>query len=179
MRQTLTLTIAAACLMLAACSSSSASSSSDQAGTVSSGSPAAAAPAQPAVLTADQVMAKLAAAVPSAKQTIAYTAGSDPNSLLGRPGQYIGDIHFSDSRVPKDKTQYATPGDVEFGGAIETFATVGDAQTRATYVEKVTQAMASLAGEYDFQHGHVLIRVSRFLTPDQVAAYKAFAATLP
>ncbi|WP_042375150.1 hypothetical protein [Streptacidiphilus neutrinimicus] len=178
MRKTLTLTFAAACLALSACSSSSTSSSSDHASTGTNGTPTAA-PAQPTTLTAAQIMAKLIAAVPSAKQTIVYTASTDPNSLLGRPGQYTADIRFSDNRVPKDKTQFATAGDVEFGGAVETFATVQDAQTRAAYVEKVTQAMASLAGEYDFQHGHVLIRVSRFLTPDQVAAYKTFANTLP
>jgi hypothetical protein len=179
MRKTLTLAITAACLTLAACSSSQATSSSDQASTAPNANSAVATPAQPTALTAAQIMAKLTTAVPSAKQTIAYTAATDPNSLLGRPGQYVGDIHFSDARVPKNKTEFSTPGDVEFGGAVETFATVQDAQNRATYVEKVTQALGSIAGEYDFQHGHVLIRVSRFLTPDQVAAYKTFANSLP
>lgn len=173
-----TLTLAAALTLgLAGCSS--ATPSSDTAASNPSSGISTNAVAASDSLTADQVMAKLSAAIPGVKQTIAYTAATDPNSLLGRPGEYIGAIRFNDSRVPKDKTQGATAGDVEFGGAIETFATVQDAQTRAAYVEKVTQAMASLAGEYDFQHGHVLIRVSRFLTPDQVAAYKTFVNTLP
>ncbi|WP_042433519.1 hypothetical protein [Streptacidiphilus anmyonensis] len=178
MRKALTLTVATVLTLgLAGCASSTPSSDAASSNPKSGASTNTVAASDS--LTAPQIMTKLSAAVPTVKQTIVYTAATDPNSLLGRPGQYTADIRFSDTRVPKDKTQYAKAGDVEFGGAIETFATVQDAQTRAAYVEKVTQAMASLAGEYDFQHGHVLIRVSRFLTPDQVAAYKAFAATLP
>lgn len=182
MNRTLTLTgiTAATLLALTACSSSGSTPSSDQASTtvnVTASSQATA--GAPMMLTATQVMAKLTAAVPTAKQTIVYTAASDPNSLLGRPGEYIGAVRFTDSRVPASDTQFLKAGDVDFGGGIETFNTVADAQTRAAYVEKVTAAMGAIVAEYDFQHGHVLIRVSHFLTPDQAAAYKAFVNTLP
>ncbi|MFC5032767.1 hypothetical protein ACFPJ8_29040 [Streptomyces fildesensis] len=61
-------------------------------------------------------------------------------------------------------------GDVELGGCIEVFPTTEAAKTRAEYIQKVTASIPMLA-EYDYPHGTVLVRVSRYLTPTQAAAY--------
>ncbi len=99
---------------------------------------------------------------------LVYSAETDPNELLGRPGQYIGKVNFVDSSI--------SPGaialDINDGGSIEVFASEANAQVRHDYVVEVTQSTPLLA-EYDFIQGTVLLRLSKSFTPDEAAVYEA------
>jgi hypothetical protein len=97
---------------------------------------------------------------------INYTAASDDNHLLGRPGQYVSKVNFRDKRLE------AWPDfDTNGGGSIETFASEGDAKKRYDYVHAITSS-SSLFAEYEYRDGAVLLRLSHYLTPEQAAAYK-------
>ncbi|MFD9415119.1 hypothetical protein ACFWC9_10405 [Streptomyces goshikiensis] len=120
----------------------------------------------------------IAANVPSAANSAPITAESDPNHLLGRPGQYTSKITFSDSRIKAADTEGLEPGDVALGGAVEVFANPADAQARAAYIQTVTKGMPALT-EYDYVHGSTLIRVSHYLTPGQAGEYETAADKLP
>jgi hypothetical protein len=171
-----TLTVSAA-LLLAACSAGD--STTTPSAISGSGAAASSAPARDAAaqMTASSAFAAIGKSVPTARLTETYTAANDPNSLLGRPGEYTSKISFSDSRVPSRDTSGLQAGDVQYGGIIEVFASTSDAQTRFKYVESITKAMAAFA-EYDYLHGTALIRVSHYLTPDQAKAYDTAAANL-
>ncbi|MFI0914213.1 hypothetical protein [Streptomyces abikoensis] len=155
-------------VLLSGCASTT-SSSPDSAST-----PAAPASAAP---TADHVFEAIAARVKTAKLTGTVTAASDRNHLLGRPGQYSSKITFSDGRVSSNDASLYRAGDVELGGAVEAFSMPQEAQARADYIRTVAQSLPALA-EYDFVHGSVLVRVSRYLTPQQAEDYKRAAETL-
>ncbi|NEA57119.1 hypothetical protein G3I60_23965 [Streptomyces sp. SID13666] len=121
-------------------------------------------------VTATTAFGAIAKDVPTAKLTVTVTAENDSNHLMGRPGRYTSAIKFADSRIKgADASMYKT-GDVELGGCIEVFPTTEAAKTRAEYIQKVTASIPMLA-EYDYPHGTVLVRVSRYLTPTQAAAY--------
>jgi hypothetical protein len=103
-----------------------------------------------------------------------YTSATDPNELLGRPGQYVDKASFVDTRmnepVMKDET------DTSDGGSVEVFDDEGDAEERADYVRSITEGNGPSA-EYSYLRGQVLLRVSGKLTPAQAKAYEqAFQA---
>jgi hypothetical protein len=175
------LTIAAAVLLiatLAACSNTK---------TDTSGTPAATPAAKHGTttkqdtaskpLTASTAFDKISASVTSAKLSGTVTAENDPNDLLGRPSQYTSKITFSDSRIAADDVSGTDKGDVDRGGAIESFATADDAKTRAEYIQAVTKGMPALS-EYDYVQGTTLVRVSHYLTPKQAGEYKTAVADL-
>jgi hypothetical protein len=136
----------------------------------SSSAPTSAAPAL-AALTARQVAIALKAKGLPIRITAVYTAATDPNHLLGRPGGYASKIMFADPR--SEGTQDASGGpDVTEGGSIEVYATHADAVRRAVYIETITQAAPLLGTEYDYVSGGVLLRVSGNLTPTQAGQYE-------
>ena len=82
-----------------------------------------------------------------------YTAVTDPDGLLGAPGQYIAKARFMDS--------------ANIAGDVEVFANARDTRTRLGSL-----AGASAAGqEVDVQQGLVIVRLY-FLSGDP-SAYKA------
>lgn len=176
MNRTLTLSVisCAALLALVGCSSGTASSDSAPSGATTTVTTATAAPA---ALNATQIMAKLAALVPQAKQTVVVTAANDGNHLLGRPNEYTSKVDFSDSGVPASDAQGDTAGDVDFGGSIEVFPNATLAATRIKYIQAVTASIPALS-EYDYQAGTAVIRVSHYLTPAQAADYQKAASKI-
>lgn len=126
---------------------------------------------------AARIVAALKAAGVPVGEVKVYTAADDPNSLLGRPGQYTGKAAFTLTSIPADKQDTADPFSVENGGSVEVFAGADDAATRARYVAAVTKSMPMFA-EYDTLHGTVLLRLSHLLTPDQAAAYQRALASV-
>jgi hypothetical protein len=70
-------------------------------------------------LAAEQVVSRIAAEAKSAKLTVVYTAKTDPNGDLGRPGKYISKAVFTDSRVDERKVSDSSKGSVELGGGVE------------------------------------------------------------
>lgn len=106
-------------------------------------------------------------------ESIVYTADTDPNKLLGRPGQYVGKASFNDTRLPASPTW-----DIQGGGSIETFRRTTDLHTRTRYIETITQS-SPLFAEYDYSHGLILLRVSHDLDPTQAEAYRTALDSIP
>ncbi len=101
-----------------------------------------------------------------------YTADSDPNSLLGRPHQYVTKVNWHDTRIA------AKNFDIDGGGSIETFSVTADLASRVVYVSGITQGAAIFA-EYEFssQSGLFFLRLSHYLTPTQAMDYEAALQT--
>lgn len=121
--------------------------------------------------SAEQVVGDLAAQVPSARPAVVYTAESDPNRLLGRPGQYTSAASFTDTRVPAELAG-GSPGSVEAGGKVEVFASEAEVTRRKQYIDQIAQA-SPLAVEWSYISGNTLVRVSRGLTEPQAQEYRA------
>lgn len=94
-----------------------------------------------------------------------YTAETDPNSLLGRPGQYIQKVNFADTTLDQ------TIQDLN-GGSVEVFTSETDAQNRKTYIDSIGASMPMMV-EYSYINGTVLLRLSKDMIPDQAAAYQS------
>jgi hypothetical protein len=89
---------------------------------------------------------------------------TDPNNLLGRPGQYTSKIDFFDKR-------HSEAGSEDGRNTIEVFATPEDAKARRSYVEQVTKGMA-FAVQYQELRGSVLMRLDKAMLPSEVNAYR-------
>lgn len=168
--------LAVTLVLVGACSSPSTSNPS---GSGSTGDPVAqAAPKPAAPKTAEEVTNALIQRVSTAKLLKTYTAADDPNSLLGRPNGYTSKTAFLDSRVPADKVEAQKPDAVERGGSIEVFADEAAAKARMKLIQEVSKGMPGFLGEYDYVSGGVLVRVSRYLTPDQAKEYETALAAI-
>jgi hypothetical protein len=122
--------------------------------------------------TAETVIDRFKTAGLPVTDVVAYTAATDPDRLLGRPGNYLSKAAWVDART--GETLESGDG-ISQGGSVEVFATAKDAKARAKSVQKTRGE----AKEYDYLNGPDLIRVSGKLTPDQAAAYgKAAGAKL-
>lgn len=153
------ITIVVALLTLAGCAS-----------TASTAAPTGTA-AEPAAVTAQQVVTALAQHVPSTKPSVVYDALTDPNHLLGRPGGYTSKATFIDTRIPERQTAGSTEGAVERGGSVEVFTDGQAAQKRKDAIQALASGLP-MAVEYDYLAGPVLLRVSRILTPAHAVEYQ-------
>jgi hypothetical protein len=123
-------------------------------------SPALAITEDQALSPAALVVAQLGSTLPVTLITD-YTAQSDPEHLLGSPGQYIAKATFNDSSV---SNQDAT-------GIVEVFASQADMNVRYNVV-------SSSSGERDIPFGTLLLRVST-ATPDAtLSQYQAALGSL-
>jgi len=98
-----------------------------------------------------------------------FTAENDPNSLLGRPGQYITKASFVDSRAEEVLDDNIG---VSNGGSIETFENTTDAKKRYEYISEIAKSSPMFA-EYDYLSDKVVLRVSKHLTPEQASDYES------
>lgn len=98
----------------------------------------------------------------------AFTAETDPNEKLGRPGNYISKADFSDTRLDQEGSEYLV------GGTLETFSSKEDCKKRAEYLNKMNDpSIGFLAlNQYVYQYDEVLLRVDYDLTPEQADEYK-------
>ena len=168
MRHTRTATLVVASLLaLTACSGSDDASSSTET------SQPAADSKQAAPMDAKQVIISLAEKIGSAKSATVYTADTDPNNLLGRPGGYTSKADFTDDRA-KPKLD----DEVQNGGSVEVFEDSAAAEGRAKSIADILKAAKIFGTEYHYVSGGVLLRVSGALTPDQAAEYEAALKTL-
>lgn len=127
--------------------------------------PAPTTPARPAsIVTSEEVAAALrGSGLPIADLTT-YTAESDPNALLGRPGQYVAKVNWRDTRIPAEADT----------ARLEVFA---DAKAQAAWYAHndalLRSGVPQLAG-YIYRNDRMLavLRLPRELTPDQAAEYK-------
>lgn len=166
-RTVLAVSVALTALALAACSSDGSSTTSTNAAGV-------VAPTQAASTSksADDVTTQLGGKISTMKLIKTYTAADDPNHLLGRPNGYTSKTAFGDSRVSASDVEYAAADAVERGGSVEIFADEAGAKARMNFIQTVAKGLPAV-GEYDYVKGAVLVRVSRFLTPDQAKTYEA------
>jgi hypothetical protein len=114
----------------------------------------------------EQVIAALKSAGLPIGGVRSYTASTDPNKLLGRPGQYTGKANFRDRRLAPTKDF-----DTTSGGSVETFENRDDAKRRYDYVSAITKG-SPLFAEYDYLEGNTFLRLSHELTPAQAKVYE-------
>lgn len=124
-------------------------------------------PASSPTVTAGQVAIRLSAHIKSIASVADYTAATDNEHLLGRPGGYLSKTLLTDNRV-SDSGKAITP--VDRGGIVEVFADSDEANARVDSLRKAVNNTGS--GEYDYLHGAIVLRVSRLLTPSQASEYQ-------
>jgi hypothetical protein len=118
---------------------------------------------RPKELTAAAIVAGLKAAELPVSDVVEYTAENDPNELLGRPGQYVQKVNFSDSKLEE-------PSDGD--GTVEVFQNQGDAKQRKEYVDSISKDMPTL-GYYTYQSGPYVLRIAFAVPPARADAYEA------
>lgn len=94
-----------------------------------------------------------------------YTEETDPNRLLGRPGQYTGKVNWHDERDTENGQDKA------LNYTVEVFALEKDLERRRKYIEAITNS-ASVFAEYQYVHKNALLRIHHNLTPKQAAEYE-------
>ena len=104
-------------------------------------------------------------------EMFAYTAETDLNHLLGRPGQYTGKAEFKDTRITS--SEQGADISVSDGGSVEVFALTADAQRRFAYLQALSTSGNALFAEYEYLDGVAILRVSNQLTPTEAKAYEA------
>jgi hypothetical protein len=104
---------------------------------------------------------------------VIYTPETDPNHLLGRPGQYTGKISWHDVRAGDMDT-------TDLESTVEFYPTLASLQSRATYLQKLSDASATIFGQYLLEDDSrlLLMHLPFALTPDQVAEYQTWLGTL-
>jgi hypothetical protein len=123
--------------------------------------------------TAEQVIARLTARIPTARLSVVYNAQTDPNQLLGTPHSYVSKAAFTDTRINPAQANDTEPGSIELGGSVEVFNNEADAQARKQYLDQTLAELPIAVREYSYLREPVLLRVSRRLTPEQAAEYQA------
>lgn len=123
---------------------------------------AAAEPA-PAPITTQAVLEAFKAAGLPLQDVTVYTTENDPNSLLGRPGQYTGKANWNDRRHPAD--------DPDGANTVEVFADEAAMIKRRDYIASVTGDSPMLL-QYLQGHRNALVRLDKQVTPDQAAEYQ-------
>ncbi|MBN1461443.1 MAG: hypothetical protein JXA57_18095 [Armatimonadetes bacterium] len=121
-------------------------------------------------LTSDEIIAAFKDAGLPIGTVQVYDANNDPNTLLGRPGQYTAKFNFADTRLEQ-------PEDDVLGGSIESFENETDLQNRVDYVKAITESTPMFA-EYQYTNGLMFLRLDKGLTPDQAAEYDKVFQTL-
>ena len=127
--------------------------------------------AAPIALTAAQVVDGLRAAGLPIGTVEIYDAGNDPNSQLGRPGQYTSKASFADTRIGTEVDG------VEGGGDVEAFDDPAALTKRADYLEGFAD-QPPIGGWYQYTAGNAILRVPFELTPDQAEQYNAALQSL-
>lgn len=124
----------------------------------------------PAQLSDVTIAAALRGLTPPVTGIAVFTAETDPNKLLGRPGQYTGKVSWNDPRV-------SNAGDL---ATIEMFTDEASLQTRFTYLDGITKN-GPLFLQWMYSHGaqRLIMRLPKDLTPAQAAIYAEWFMALP
>lgn len=94
-----------------------------------------------------------------------YTEDTDPNELIGRPGQYTS------AAVLADKDTEGGTG-TDRGATIEVFETADDAKVRSEYILGILKGESWLGTEWHHLSGTALLRVSGTLKPSVNKVYE-------
>jgi hypothetical protein len=117
--------------------------------------------------TAEELVLALASNGLPIGERVAWTADTDPNHLLGRPGFYDSKASWHDLRLP---VLGQWDGKVDDGGSLEVFSDLQAAVWRADALRYNGLVEPSLA-EYDMLVCNAVLRLSRRLTPPQAWQY--------
>lgn len=117
-----------------------------------------------AEVNAAALAAALVDAVESATGFTEYTEDSDPNDLIGRPGQYVSAASIADDGAEGDRG-------VDGGAVIEVFASENDAQARSEYILAILEDSPMFGLEWHHLDGVALLRVSGALKPSVNEVY--------
>lgn len=115
----------------------------------------------PVAISLMQVVEAFEQAQLPVSKAVVYNDKTDPNNLLGRPGQYVEKMNFIDPRDKKRKTECT----------VEVFRLAEDARKRKEYIDSLNH-IPMFGGYYTFLHKNVLVRVSFGLVPADAEAYK-------
>ena len=121
-------------------------------------------PAADLEVDAAALAAALVDAVDSATGFTEYTEDSDPNDLIGRPGQYVSAASIADDGAEGDRG-------VDGGAVIEVFASESDAQARSEYILAILEDSPMFGLEWHHLDGVALLRVSGALKPSVNEVY--------
>ncbi len=126
----------------------------------------------PSIVTSEQVMTAFKnAGLPIINEAV-YTEESDPNSLLGRPGQYVGKVNFLDRRIEKKARD-------KKGCTVEVFRSAEEMEPRKTYLEAVVGSASGSPGkQYIYAHKNALVRLEYALLPKDAAGYESVLRSL-
>jgi len=119
--------------------------------------------------TAEDVVLAFAEMGLSVGEYAVYDAATDPNTLLGRPGQYVSKVNFEDTSVEQDTT--ALPFSIVNGGTVEIFSDEADAEIWQESVEAIARSGIAQDVQYVYREDLIVIRLSRVLLPDEAEAY--------
>lgn len=122
--------------------------------------------------TAEDVVTVLRDAGLPIGEVIVWDAATDPNGLLGRPGQYTGKVTFTDTRLAPAPVG-AEAIDVDVGGDIEVFDDPEAQAARVEYLAGFADNPGPIGGWYQYEVGNAVVRISFDLTPDQAAEYES------
>lgn len=122
--------------------------------------------AQTAPEPATKVAGDIANAMALGAVTV-WTAETDPNHLLGRPGGYTSAATIVDKRISCTETSTSC------GATIEMYPTADEALARSEYIQGILGNGGLLGTEYHYFSGPALLRVTGELTPDQAKVYAA------
>ena len=124
-----------------------------------------------AAVTEDEIVDALTASDLPITNLEVFDAETDPNSLLGRPGQYTVKISWEDGRLADS---------IDPGGTLELFPDAESMPRRADYVEEIGREVPMLLQwVFTDERTGVVLRVLRDLTPDQAAEYGSWLQSLP
>jgi hypothetical protein len=121
--------------------------------------------------TVDSLLAALTAAGLPIGATITYTAETDTNDLLGRPGMYTGKVAWIDNRVADECLELGVP-DFDCGGTAEVFANDDDRDERYRYLGGFAD-QSFAGGYYMWRLPGMVVRVGYELTPAVAGEYAA------
>jgi len=124
----------------------------------------------PTVRFSDQTVAAAVKASPfGIADVLIYTAETDTNKLLGRPGQYTGKVSWNDLRVTSKN----------YDSTIELFADRASMDARFTYVDAIIKS-SPLFLQYMYRNDGrlAILRLPKDLTPLQAQAYADWFANL-
>lgn len=124
------------------------------------------APEKKELTVEDITQAFKTAGLPIDKITV-FTAETDPNKFLGRPGQYIAKASWADTRLQQSDLPDADPK----GGTVEIFKTAEELKNRKDYIDGIAKNLP-MAVQYMYIHDLALVRINRDLTPEQAGDYE-------
>lgn len=113
-----------------------------------------------------------------------YSEDTDPNSLLGRPGNYTSKASFVDESLINDweeEVEFSElyspeypPSPFDYGGTVEVFENEGDCKARADYLESLHDPSLGMFADqsYMYVNKNIILRISYDIAPSEAEKYE-------